>query len=272
MTDPEWVSFLQWALPRMEMKWSGFRKVRGQVRKRVKRRMGALGLSRLEEYRRRLEVDSEEWGVLDRMCRITISRFWRDRKVWEDLADTVLPALDAAARERGDERLRVWSAGCASGEEPYSVALVGAFLLTDPLPIAITATDVDPCMLERARDGRYQVGSLRALPEGWRVRAFEALGGKWALREAFRVGVRFLEQDVRYQVPAGPFDLVLCRNLAFTYFTPVLQRAVAARIAGALVAGGALVVGCHEAVPPEAPLVPWEGVRSVYYRRTHDTL
>jgi chemotaxis protein methyltransferase CheR len=272
MTDPEWVSFLQWALPRMEMRWAGFRKVRRQVRKRVKRRMDTLGLSGLEEYRHHLEADAGEWGVLDQMCRITISRFWRDRRVWEDLADTVLPALIASARDRGAERLRVWSAGSASGEEPYSVALIGAFLLSDALPIAITATDAHPQMLERARRGRYPEGSLRALPKGWRARAFEALEGEWVLRETFRLGVRFLEQDVRHEAPRGPFDLVLCRNLAFTYFTPALQRAVAERIGGALVAGGALVVGCHEAVPPEAPFAPWEGVRSVYRRRAHDVL
>ncbi len=123
MTNDECVAFLQWCLPRLGMRWAGFRKVRKTVCKRVARRLHTLGLPDADAYRRYLVGHEAEWPRLDAMCRIPISRFWRDRGVFDLLADEVFPALATAAAARGDNCLRVWSAGCASGEEPYSVRL-----------------------------------------------------------------------------------------------------------------------------------------------------
>ncbi len=93
--------------------------MRGTVCKRVARRIRALGLADVAAYCAVLEADTSEWRRLDAMCRIPISRFWRDRDVFDSLARDVFPLLAAAAVERGDALVRVWSAGCASGEEPY---------------------------------------------------------------------------------------------------------------------------------------------------------
>ncbi|MFP3941442.1 MAG: CheR family methyltransferase, partial [Thermoanaerobaculia bacterium] len=120
MRDDDCVRFLQWALPRLGMRWSGFRKVRRQVCRRITRRMGELGLRSLREYRERLEAEPGEWRELDRLCRVTISRFWRDRGTFRTLEETVLPALAGAALETGNATLEAWSCGCASGEEAYT--------------------------------------------------------------------------------------------------------------------------------------------------------
>jgi len=259
--DADCTSFLQWALPRLGLRWPGFRRVRGQVCKRLGRRLTALGLKGLSEYRALLEADTGEWGLLDGLCRISVSRFYRNREVWRCLEGKLLPRLGAQASTRGETRLRIWSAGCASGEEPYTLALVFAL---GKAPTAcepkIVATDADPHLLGRARRACYRPASLRELPTAWNA-AFEQSGDELCLRPAYRAPVRFLEQDIRRDHPNRRFDLILCRNLVFTYFEVSLQAAIARRLAETLVPGGLLLLGSHECLPrPVAGLVqerPW---------------
>ena len=122
MTDADCVAFLQWALPRLDMRWKGFRKVRGQVCKRIKRRLQELGLEGYAAYRQRLESDPGEWRLLDECCHITISRFFRDRDVFEALRRRILPDVAHKAAREG-RAVRIWSAGCASGEEPFTLKI-----------------------------------------------------------------------------------------------------------------------------------------------------
>lgn len=264
--DSECVAFLQWALPRLGLRWAGFRRVRGQVCKRIRRRLAELGDADLAAYRRRLQARPAEWSHLDALCRVTISRFLRDRAVHEQLAAAVLPALAAAATARGAAGLAVWSAGCACGEEPYGLALLQALGGRPSLPLRIVATDVDREVLRRARRACYPPSSLRELPAPWREAAFEACDGELRLRERFRSAVLFRRQDLRRRMPAGPFDLVLCRNLAFTYFDEALQRDVLARLRRRIVAGGALVIGRHERLPEPSGFLPWPGAGGVLRR------
>lgn len=267
MTDPELVAFLQWALPRLGLRWEGFRRVRSQVRKRLQRRLDTLGLQHLGQYRGHLETHPAEWAVLDAACRITISRFWRDRQVFQTLGLRVLPVL---VRTAAPGPLRAWSAGCASGEEPYGLSILWELELRGVLgdmDLEITATDADPTMLRRASRGGYPPGNLKELPPEWRAAAFSPPtepGGERFLEARFRRPVRLLLQDLRRDSPPGPFHLVLCRNLAFTYFDAPLQRRVQDRIHGLLVPGGALVVGAHEVPPPHPSLSPWPGAPHVY--------
>jgi chemotaxis protein methyltransferase CheR len=239
--DEECVGFLQWALPRLGLSWPGFRKVRRQVCRRIARRLDELGLADAAEYRSYLEGHEDEWAHLDRLCRITISRFWRDRAVFEVLRDVVVPELGPTAR--------CWSAGCASGEEPYSLVLAAA---EAGVEVDVLGTDVDAALLERARSACYSRSSLRDLPEHIRAVAFD----DGCLKRRYTAPVSFRLHDVRADPPPRPFDLVLCRNLAFTYFAEESRRAVADRLREALRPGGALVVGTHE-TPPEGVFEPW---------------
>ena len=122
MKNEQCVRFLQWALPRLHMRWPGYRKVRNQVCKRVDRRLQDLGLGNVEEYQAYLEQHADEWLQLDPLCRITISRFSRDKGVFAALGDEVLPSLARRASKRGDAALRIWSADCGSGEKPFARA------------------------------------------------------------------------------------------------------------------------------------------------------
>jgi chemotaxis protein methyltransferase CheR len=270
MTDAECVAFLQWALPRLRLRWPGFRKVRRTVCKRIDARLRALGLSGAAAYRAHLEAAPPEWAVLEGLCGITISRFYRDRGVFDFLGDAVLPELARAARARGAPRLAAWSIGCASGEEPYTLMLIWRLRVQPLVPdvdLRVLATDVDAAVLERARAGCYGWSSLKDLPAEWPALAFERAGDRWCLRPAFRAGVELLRQDVRTALPEETFDLVLCRNLVCTYFDEPLQRATFARVLDRLGAGGGLVIGKGERLPAGAPgLAPWSAPHGVYRR------
>ncbi|MCP3140106.1 CheR family methyltransferase [Pyxidicoccus xibeiensis] len=255
MTDRECVELLQWAAPRLRLRWDGFRRVRGQVCKRLGRRLKTLGLADAAAYRARLEADATEWDVLDSLCRVTISRFYRDRHVFDVLRDDLLPPLLAALRDRGESPFRVWSAGCASGEEPYTVSVLFRHGLQPRSPetrLELLATDADAALLERARRGCYPRGSLRELPAEWSRTAFPESGAEPCIAPEYREGLRFACQDLRTEWPEGPFHLVLCRNVAFTYFAPPLQREVLARLVERLVPGGLLVIGGHESLPEDS--------------------
>ncbi len=270
MKDQHCVQFLQWALPRLHMQWAGFRKVRGQVCKRLDRRLRELGLTNAGEYQRYLEANAGEWQCLDAMCRITISRFYRDRSVFATLAQQVIPALADEAEKRGGSNFRIWSVGCGSGEEPYTLSILWRCELRSRFPritIDIVATDADPGMIGRAHEARYDFSSLKDLPEPWRERAFARDNDAYRLRPAFRKDIRFVEQDIRRDRPEGLFDLVLCRNLVFTYYDDATQFDLFRRIVAAMRRGGALVIGAHERLPQHAEqLSTWFDAQRIYRR------
>ncbi len=268
MRNADCVAFLKWCLPRLGLRWSGYRKVRGTVCKRVARRIRALGLSDLDAYRTHLAVHADEWVVLDAMCRIPISRFWRDREVFDCLTAKVFPALAAAVFEHDRTQLRVWSAGCASGEEPYSLRLAWSLVAEQKFPLVainILATDADDTMLARAGAGLYQSSSLRDLPPEFVSRAFARTDYLHEIRPKFRRDIVFVRQDIRSEMPDGPFDLVLCRNLVFTYFDDATQRGLLAKICARLRPGAAFVIGSGETLPePHADVAPWNGPAPIY--------
>ncbi len=268
MKDVDCVAFLQWALPRLGLDWHGFRRVRRQVCRRVSARIRAAGLADAHAYRDRLESDSAEWQALARLCTIPISRFYRDREVFDCLGAAVLPALANAACRRGDGHLQCWSAGCASGEEPYTLVLQWRLSLAQRFPelnLQVLGTDVDASLLERARAACYRASSLEALPAAWREQAFERRGKLFCLREDYRGGVALEQQDLLADLPPRQFDIVLCRNMAFTYFSDDRQSLALGRVASRLRPGGALVVGVHERLPASNVVFePWPGCRSVF--------
>lgn len=270
MTDRECVTFLQWALPQLHLRWAGFRQVRRQVCKRIGRRLRVLGLNTFDAYRAYLQEHQSEWELLDTLCRVTISRFYRDRDVFIALEREVLPALAHQVLAHSERKLAVWSAGCASGEEPYSLALLWRFALQEQFPrlsFEALATDADPRLLTRARRGCYPAGSLKELPETWRAQAFEPVSNLYCLKATYRTAVTFLEQDLRTTLPTGPFHLVLCRNLAFTYFDTGRQRECLHRLWAELAPGGALVIGAREALPKtDQTFEVWNGQRSLFRR------
>jgi chemotaxis protein methyltransferase CheR len=271
MREDDCAAFLQWALPRLRLRWAGFRRVRRQVCKRLARRLQELELETLEQYRGFLASDPAEWRVLDGLCRITISRLYRDRAVFDLLGSAILPECGGSASAQS-RPIRCWSAGCASGEEVYTLKILWDLEVQPkvaPAGIEVIGTDADDVLLRRAERACFSAGSLKEVPAGWLDLAFDRDGQDYCVRPVHREGIRFERQDIRSESPPGLFDLVLCRNLVFTYFAIELQRPILDRLAGALRDGGCLVIGAHERLPEGAPrFEPVAGSRQVF-RKAH---
>jgi chemotaxis protein methyltransferase CheR len=268
INDPQGVQFLQWCLPRLHLRWPGFRKVRRQVYKRINERLLELGLPSVVEYRDYLEKHPGEWRTLDSLCWISISRFYRDQSVFQHLEGEILPQLARLVLAGGEEReLRCWSAGCCGGEEPYTLAIIWKqrFALQFPLvDFRIIATDIDPQAIRRAQRGCYRRSSIKELPAQWR-QAFVDAGADLCLKDEYRAAVTFMVQDIRATMPPGAFHLILCRNLVFTYFDAMSQQEMLRRLIDRLVPGGALITGKLESLPiGERRVEPWPVGTGVY--------
>lgn len=255
MLDEACIAFLKWCLPQLGLRWPGYRKVRRLVGKRLNRRVAELGLCDISAYRALLLREPAEWAQLEAICRIPISRFYRDRGVFDAISQRLLPEAAVLASKRSDRTVRCWSAGCASGEEPYTLVMLwrheeGPDFLT--IHLEVLATDADETMIARAKAACYARSSLKDLPQHWLETAFAHSGTLFCLLPELRRGVEFKVQDIRGAMPGGPFDLILCRNLAFTYFDEPSQRHILDRLKERLYMGGFLVLGMHEALPPDS--------------------
>lgn len=259
-------AFLAWALPRLGLRWAGFDGVHGQVVKRVSRRARALGLAGFDAYRARLEADAAEWKILDGFCRVTISRFYRERAVFELLRTRVLPDLAIRARARGASEVRALCLGAAGGEEPYSLRIAWERMEPQAVALSVVAIEADEAQLARGRAAVYRASTLSELPAAFVAASFEREGETYRLRERVREGVTFCHGDVRDAWPLGPFDLVLCRNLVFTYFDEALQAATLARIVAHLGPDGVLVIGRQDRLPPCEDLVELAAGTHVFRR------
>ncbi|MDH4082511.1 MAG: hypothetical protein OEV99_15360 [Nitrospira sp.] len=270
MKDAEGVHFLQWCLPKVGLIWPGYQKVRRQVYKRIQRRLESLSLSTLVDYQRYLETHPEEWTVLDSLCWISISRFYRDKSVFEFLERDVLPCLAREVSAQGDDVLRCWSIGCAGGEEPYSLSLLWKLELQAQFPtvrLLILATDIDDRAIAHARQSCYQPSSLKDLPTEWRAQGFDRTAEEFQIKPEFQEPVTFLTQDIRKAAPKETFHLILCRYLPFTYFDVPLQINTLRCLVEQMQIGSALVVGKGEELPTEGfGLVPWSEKEGVYRR------
>ncbi len=243
--------FLQWALPRLKLRPEGYRKVRRQVCRKIQTRIAGLHLSGFDAYRSYLENHPAEWQELDKLTRISISRFFRDYQSWEMLGKEILPVLtkNAVAENRP---VRCWSAGCASGEEPYSLALLWQQHVGSDDPkqiIEIIATDVDEHMLQRASLACYPGGNIRDVPKHLIERYFRKEGSLFCLDESIKKMVDFQKQDIRIAMPDGPFEIVFCKNLVAMYFEKESALASFKEITGRLASGGFLFTGNHEPFP-----------------------
>ncbi len=218
------------------------------VGRRLQRRMAATRTGTLADYRAYLHDHPEEYQRLISSFLIKVTEFFRDPALFSYLREQTLPSLIDAARGRGNE-LRLWSAGCATGEEAYSLAILVTEVLganLDRFTVRIFATDLDATAIDFARRGVYPASALLTLPEDLIARYFAQIDGAYEVVKRVRDLVVFGQHDLG-QRPAFPrIDLALCRNVLI-YFTPELQRRALQLFAFALRDGGYLALGKAEA-------------------------
>jgi two-component system CheB/CheR fusion protein len=240
---------------------------RPTITRRLQRRMTAVGTATLTDYRRYVERHPDELQRLVASFLIKVTDFFRDPELFDYLRDQVLPKLISEARERGE--LRLWSAGCATGEEAYTLAMLVSDLLggdTTSLPVRIFATDVAVDAVEFGRRGIYPEAALAGLPRDLVDRHFVQLDGVYEVRKSVRGLVVFGEHDLGHRAPFPRIDLVVCRNVLI-YFTPELQRRALQLFAFSLRRGGALALGKAETVSPLPEYFALEQPRLKVYRR-----
>ena len=222
------------------------------ILRRVMRRMVVTHTSTLRDYRQYLEAHPEEVGELVMAFLIKVTEFFRDAEAFVYLREHILPRLLERGRQNG-QVLRLWSAGCATGEEPYSLALLIADMLGPELPdwnIKIFATDLDENAIAFARRGLYPRNLLRSLPDEYRARFFEPVDQSYRIAKMLRQLVIFGQQDLSRGAPFPRIDLVVCRNLLI-YFKPELQQHVLDLFAYSLhQVNGYLFLGKAEIVRP----------------------
>lgn len=173
--------------------------------------------------------------------------FYRDLAVFRGLGDEALPAL---AQTRPAKRLRIWSAGCSTGQEAYSLAFLFANqgARWDDWQIEIIGTDVSPVAVAQARAGVYsQFEVQRGLPIGDLMARFEQDGDDWKIRPQLKARLSFMAHNLLDSPPPGRFDAILCRNVLL-YFSPERRRMVLDRLASAMQADGMLILGAGETV------------------------
>ncbi len=220
------------------------------MRRRLASRVRARGVHDAETYLQILRHEEDEADALLAALTIHVSQFFRNTSAFQVLEERVLPLLMDALRRAGRDQLRIWSVGCAAGEEPYSLALLLAQQRSWPLPVSILATDISPAILQRARQGLFDSGRLAELPAAVRESAFIREAGAWRLRSEIRQSVRFRQHNILHPAPYPAADLVLCRNVLI-YFPRQEQERVFQRFAACIPSGGYLVLGKAETLVGE---------------------
>jgi two-component system, chemotaxis family, CheB/CheR fusion protein len=219
---------------------------RSTLMRRIKRRMDARGLKTVGEYRDHLELEPEEFARLFDSLLINVTGFFRDPPAWEALRDEILPGLVAA---KGSTRpIRIWSAGCATGEEVYTLAILFVEALgTEDFSnrVKIYATDLDEDALRQARTGTYTERQIADVPEDLRVKYFEQAGTRHSFRRDLRRQVIFGRNDLTRDAPISRVDLLVARN-TLMYFTADTQASVIRKFHFALSTPGYLFLGIKD--------------------------
>jgi two-component system, chemotaxis family, CheB/CheR fusion protein len=219
---------------------------RASLMRRVRHRMDHAGYDTFEQYLDVLQASSDEFPALFNTILINVTAFFRDTDAWEYIASDVIPRI---LSDRGpNDPIRVWSAGCASGQEAYTLAM----LLAEGLGpddfrqrVKIYATDVDEDALTEARAASYDAKAVESVPPDMLERYFENVNGRYVIHKDLRRAVIFGRNDLVRDAPISRVDLLVCRN-TLMYMNAETQRNVLSRLHFALAAHGTLFLGHAE--------------------------
>lgn len=244
ITDESFEALLRYLRDSRGFDFTGYK--RTSLMRRVRHRMEHAGYSSYEEYLDVLQASSDEFASLFNTILINVTAFFRDPEAWEFVRDEVIPRLLA---ERGPaDPIRVWSAGCASGQEAYTLAM----LLADALGadefrqrVKIYATDIDEEALAEARVASYDAKAVESVPPEMLARYFDQVNGRYVFHKDLRRAVIFGRNDLVKDAPISRVDLLVCRN-TLMYLNAETQRNVLGRLHFALGPQGTLFLGHAE--------------------------
>ena len=243
------------------------------VYSRLARRLRELHLSSFKEYCGLLQGEGgdQELGSLINAITTNLTRFFRESHHFEHLKDTVFREAQEEAMKSGKNRLRIWSAGCSSGEEPYSIAmsLSAAFPRLGSWDARVLATDLDTTMVARGRSGRYPVSDMETVPASFQKRYFSTAADRSQViaNEQIRKLIAFKQLNLLGSWPMqGPFDAIFCRNVMI-YFDEPTKFKLIRRYHSMLKPGGWLYIGHSETLLDAQDVFELTG-RTIYRRVT----
>ncbi|MGO9780967.1 MAG: CheR family methyltransferase [Streptosporangiaceae bacterium] len=237
------------------------------LQRRIHRRMAGLNLATFGEYRDYLELEPDEFTALFDSMLINVTGFFRDPAAWQTLSDKVIPELLSAKSARAP--IRVWSAGCATGEEAYTLAIILAEALGPEQfrdRVKIYATDLDEEALHQARLGAYDEHALAEVPGNFREAYFEPLGTRHTFRRDLRRQVIFGRNDLTRDAPISRVDLLVSRN-TLMYFNAETQASIVRRFHFALSYPGYLFLGKAEMLLNHSEYLQPVDLRSRIFRK-----
>ena len=224
------------------------------LERRIARRMRELSVTSVSAYQFELRNESRRDGELAALIdEITTNEtyFFRERSQLRALVGEILPEALVARRERGGGPVSVWSAGCSSGEEPYSIVILAREAGFDPeRDLRVYASDISRRMMKRARAGTYRESSFRETEPALREKYFEEKDGSWTVSDAIKKCVDFIHLNLmdRSRIALlGAMDVILCRNVMI-YFDAETKREVIATFEDKLRSGGHLLLGHSESL------------------------
>jgi chemotaxis protein methyltransferase CheR len=215
------------------------------IRRRIAKRLRLCKVTNIASYLSQLERDDNELDTLLATVSVHVSHFFRNPDTFRILEQKILPELCQRARAVGRTELTLWSVGCASGEEPYSLALLVDTLDETGLDMRILATDISASVLETARSGHFEASRMKEVPVEVIKKYFHADNGRYRLIKRVRDKVEFLRHNIMTAREYPEADLILCRNVMI-YFTREEQERILSRLAAALPEHGILVLGRSE--------------------------
>jgi two-component system, chemotaxis family, CheB/CheR fusion protein len=268
--DPRWAELLQYLHVARGFDFQGYKLT--TLARRVRKRMSVLGVDTYDAYQEYIELHQDEFRELFNTILINVTSFFRDIESWEALRATAIAPM-LAAKPTG-EPIRAWSAGCATGEEAYSIAMVLAEELgvdTFRERVKIYGTDVDEDALNVARHAAYGEKQMENVSAELREKYFEQVDGLWAFRKDLRRQVIFGRHDLITDAPISRVDLLVCRN-TLMYFNAETQARILSRFHFALNDTGYLFLGRAETLMAQGQMyVPVDVKRRISRKRARRT-
>lgn len=250
--DPEFENLLQYLKRNRGFDFTGYK--RPSLMRLMRKRIQRVGVENFSDYLDYLQVHPGELNILFDTLLLNVTNFFRDATAWEILAAEIIPRILEA--KQNNETIRVWSAGCASGEEAYTIAILLAEVLGSEAfrnRVKIYATDLDEEALGQGRQANYSTRALERVPEELRQKYFEPSGNNYVFRTDLRRCVIFGRHDLVHDAPISRLDLLVCRN-TLMYFNADIQARILARFHFALNDTGFLFVGKAEMLLTHANL------------------
>lgn len=253
-------------LDRLGLSWQGYARVRKGVKKRICRHMKELGYRTVDDYLNAFNNPEilKEGKLL--FC-VSISRFFRDHYLWQLMEGEIIPGIIG----RYNEKLNIWSAGCALGQEVYSFAIVWDRMKMKYQQLSrlfIHATDSNPEYLKKAGEGVYSPKSLKGLSEEIKRNYFHRKRDEsdYCVVDSLKRDIQWELHDMIEQPPLpGKFQIIFLRNNLLTYYRAERIERVFLKIVDSLDEGGFLIVGRHEKIStPTTVLIPYKGCSYIF--------